>query len=149
MVRPKILDDPITRTFNLERKHWNYVVESGLKPSEFFRDLIKDNMQKTDIYKELQDLREQLVQAKNKNLELLKEIDKMNKAKKKEEEEQEEALKMVLMPNDKKILEDPTKFLKWLDLYDNYTISEQSFISKVGMSTNRAKRLVREYMSDA
>ena len=147
MVRPKILDNPITKTFNLEREHWNYIVKTGLKPSEFFRDIIKNSMEKMDLYKEVQELREQLVKAKNENLELLKEIDSMNKSKAQEALEQAEAEKMRLMPNDEKILENPTQFLKWLDLYDNYTISEQSFIAKVGMSTSRAKRLVREYMS--
>jgi len=147
VVRPKILDDPITKTFNLEREHWNHIVETGLKPSEFFRDMIKDSMEKMDLYKEVQELREQLVKSKNENLELLKEIDSMNKSKVQEALEQAEAEKMRLMPNDEKILENPTQFLKWLDLYDNYTISEQSFIAKVGMSTSRAKRLVREYMS--
>ena len=63
-----------------------------------------------------------------------------------QELEQAEAEKIRLMPNDEKILENPTEFLKWLDLYDNYTISEQSFISKVGMTTSRAKRLKEEYL---
>lgn len=147
--RPKQFDLGVQTSVYIEHEHKKYLESQSMSLSAFIRDVIEESMKKIDIYKELQDLREQLVQAKNKNLELLKEIDNMNKAKKKEEEEQEEAQKMVLMPNDKKILQDPTQFLKWLDLYDNYTISEQSFISKVGMSTSRAKRLVREYMSDA
>lgn len=146
VVRPKILNDPITKTFNLEREHWNYIVETGLKPSEFFRDMIKDSMEKMDLYKEVQELREELVKAKNENLELLKEIDSMNKSKVQEALEQAEAEKMRLMPNDEKILENPKEFLKWLDMYDNFIISEQSFIAKVGMTPARAKRLVMEYM---
>jgi predicted nuclease with TOPRIM domain len=146
VVRPKILDDPITKTFNLEREHWNHIVETGLKPSEFFRDMIKDSMEKMDLYKEVQELREQLVKSKNENLELLKEIDSMNKSKVQEALEQAEAEKMRLMPKDEKILENPKEFLKWLDMYDNFIISEQSFIAKVGMTPSRAKRLVEEYM---
>ena len=145
--RPKQFDLGIQTSVYIEHEHKKYLESQGIGLSAFIRDIIGEAMKKIDIYKELQELREQLVHAKNKNLELLKEIDNMNKAKKKEEEEQEEAEKMKLMPNDEKILENPTQFLKWLDLYDNYTISEQSFIAKVGMSTSRAKRLVREYMS--
>ena len=146
MVRPKILDDPITKTFTLEREHWKYITETGLKPSEFFRDMIKNTMEKMDLYKELQELRQQLVKAKNENLELIKEIDSMNKIKEKEELEQAEAERMVLNDNDQIYLKNPTTLLKWLDLYDNFTISEQSFIAKVKMSPNRAKRLKEEYL---
>ena len=145
--RPKQFDLGIQTSVYIEHEHKKYLESQGIGISAFIRDVIGEAMKKIDIYKELQELREQLVKAKNENLELLKEIDRMNKTKEKEELEQAEAEKMKLMPNDEKILQNPTKFLKWLDLYDNYTISEQSFIAKVGMSTSRAKRLVREYMS--
>lgn len=145
--RPKQFDLGIQTSVYIEHEHKKYLESQGIGISAFIRDVIGEAMKKIDIYKELQELREQLVKAKNENLELLKEIDSMNKTKEKEELEQAEAEKMKLMPNDEKILENPTQFIKWLDLYDNYTISEQSFIAKVGMSTSRAKRLVREYMS--
>ena len=144
--RPKQFDLGIQTSLYIEHEHKKYLESKGIGISAFIRDVIGEAMKKIDIYKELQELREQLVKAKNENLELLKEIDGMNKTKKKEQLEQAEAEKMKLMPNDEKILENPTEFLKWLDLYDNYTISEQSFIAKVGMTTSRAKRLKQEYL---
>ena len=146
MVRPKILDDPVAKTFTLEREHYDYIINTGLKPSEFFRDLIGDNMDKIDIYKEIQELRQELTQAKNDNIELLKEIESLKKTKKKEEKEEDEIYKLRLTESDKLILKNPAEFLKWLDLYDNFTISEQSFMAKVGMSTNRARKLKEEYL---
>tara|TARA_Y100000004_G_scaffold177919_1_gene219974 strand:+ start:1109 stop:1552 length:444 start_codon:yes stop_codon:yes gene_type:complete len=144
--RPKQFDLGIQTSVYIEHEHKKYLESQGMGLSAFIRDVIGEAMKKIDIYKELQELREQLVKSKNENLELLKEIDNMNKAKKKEQLEQAEAEKMKLMPNDEKILENPTEFLKWLDLYDNYTISEQSFISKVGMTSSRARRLKEEYL---
>jgi len=144
--RPKQFDLGIQTSVYIEHEHKKYLESQNIGISAFIRDVIGEAMKKIDIYKELQELREQLVKAKNENLELIKEIDNMNKTKEKEELEQAEAEKIRLMPNDEKILENPTEFLKWLDLYDNYTISEQSFISKVGMTTSRAKRLKEEYL---
>tara|TARA_A100001201_G_scaffold117300_1_gene100861 strand:- start:45 stop:488 length:444 start_codon:yes stop_codon:yes gene_type:complete len=144
--RPKQFDLGIQTSVYIEHEHKKYLESQGMGLSAFIRDVIGEAMKKIDIYKELQELREQLVKSKNENLELLKEIDNMNKVKKKEQLEQAEAEKMKLMPNDEKILENPTEFLKWLDLYDNYTISEQSFISKVGMTSSRARRLKEEYL---
>ena len=144
--RPKQFDLGIQTSVYIEHEHKKYLESQGIGISAFIRDVIGEAMKKIDIYKELQELREELVQAKNENLELLKEIDLINKAKEKEALEQAEDEKMRLMPNDEKILENPKEFLKWLDMYDNFIISEQSFIAKVGMTPSRAKRLVEEYM---
>ena len=144
--RPKQFDLGIQTSVYIEHEHKKYLESQGIGISAFIRDVIGEAMKKIDIYKEVQELREQLVKSKNENLELLKEIDSMNKSKVQEALEQAEAEKMRLMPNDEKILENPKEFLKWLDMYDNFIISEQSFIAKVGMTPSRAKRLVEEYM---
>jgi galactitol-specific phosphotransferase system IIB component len=144
--RPKIFDLGVQSSVYLEHEHKKFIEQKGLSLSMLLRDLIEENMDKIDIYKEIQELRQELTQAKNDNIELLKELEIVKKTKKKEEKEEDEMYKLRLTESDKLILKNPSEFLKWLDLYDNFTISEQSFMSKVGMSTNRARKLKEEYL---
>jgi len=146
MARPKIFKLGVQTSIYIEHKHKQYLDTQGMNISSFIRDVIDEAMQKIDLYKELQQVREELVKVRNENLMLLKEIDIINKANIKKEKEAEENRKLKLSENDSFYLKNPDKLINWLDLYDNHTISEQSFISKVKMSPNRAKKLKQEYI---
>ena len=146
MVRPKQFKRGIQSSIYIELEHKEFLEKQNLSLSAFLRDLIEVSMDKIDLYAELQNLRNELTQAKNDNLELLREIDNITKENNEAEASEIEANKLKLTPSDEHILLNPKTFLRYLELYENFTISRESFINKTKMSPERAFKLKEDYI---
>ncbi len=146
MVRPKQFKRGIQSSIYIELEHKEFLEKQNISLSAFLRDLIEVSMDKIDLYSELQNLRNELTQAKNDNLELLKEIDSITKKNSEAEASEIEANKLKLTPADEHILLNPKTFLRYLELYENFTISRDSFINKTKMSPERAFKLKEDYI---
>lgn len=141
MGRPSELKDPITKTIVLEKADFEYLLKLSYNReiSKVIRNMInfykKNNEQqdKFSLHMRNKDLEKEIIKLKL-------QLEKINNPEIKEED----PYKLVISESDQKILDDPTEFLRLYKLCSEYTISQDSFIKKTGMSYFRAGKLIVE-----
>ena len=136
--RPRVLKQGVQSSIYIDADVRDMIDQKGMSLSAFFRNFSKAHFGKLDLYKELEKLRLENIELKNKLTKNI--IDN-------ETDNDSEDIMLRLTPRDKTIIKNPDEFLRYLDLYSRNIIPYESFTAKMKMSPERALKL-KEFIDE-